>query len=274
MIVEISRTLSLLSPQWAFILSNGKIIETTLEDKSLSKMIRILNAIIHEIEVGNIIKVKELIIFRITFNCFIFLIGNIEKKELKKEFSKINAMFKERLINDYDNKRKTKKIDINLILFSMALEEGPTPINYLPTDYNDDLLFKVSMKSMLLLSVESEGAAKEMLSFQPYIDLDSLGIVYSFQIEDEKARGGAYDSALTILVDYKFRAVIYENYKIIESLINKTKKELIREYYTSKNYKQILNKLKNNLKNISFATIENEDLKSEMMEQIKKLAKL
>ena len=126
---------------------------------------------------------------------------------------------------------------------------------------------------MLALSIEKEGATKSMVSFQPFVDIKSLGIVYTFQFEDEKARGGAYDCAITVLVDYKYRALIYESYESIEIAFKEMEKELIAEYWSSKKYMDIFDKiLRKYFKNVSFETVEPVDLKDEMMDEIKKLA--
>ena len=73
-------------------------------------------------------------------------------------------------------------VRIDLILFSMALSEGPEPICYVPETHDPLSLFKITIKSMLSFSVESSGGHREMLSFQPYMDLHSLGITHLFQI--------------------------------------------------------------------------------------------
>ena len=77
MIVKISKILNSICSQWALILSNGKIIETSLNDKNFGKIkiLRILKAVINEMEIGSVIIVENLIIYRLTFDFFIFLGG-------------------------------------------------------------------------------------------------------------------------------------------------------------------------------------------------------
>jgi len=113
-----------------------------------------------------------------------------------------------------------------------------------------------------------------MISFQPYIDINSLGIVYLFQIEDANARGGAYDSAITVLVNYKYRGVIYENYDLVEKTLREAKEKFIKEYNSGKDYKRIIESTLENLDAVSFENIKHADIKAEMIQQIKKLAKL
>ena len=276
MILKISNILNSICSQWALILSNGKIIETSLEDKNLGKIkiLRILKAVINDMEIGSVIIIKNLVIFRLTFDFFIFLVGEIPRTILKQKFNEISAACKADIKHKFDIKNRSKNIKIKSVIFSMALDEGPIPIYYFPENFDDNDALKVAMKSLLLLSVESSGASSDMISFQPYIDLNSLGIVYLFQIEDVNARGGAYDSAITVLVNYKYRGIIYENYSLVEKTLREAKEQFIKEYNSEKNYKKIIESTLENLGTVSFENIEQEDIKAEMIEQVKKLAKL
>lgn len=276
MILKISSILNSICSQWALILSNGKIIETSLEDKNLGriKILRILKSVINDMEIGSVIIVKNLIIFRLTFEFFIMLVGEIPRIVLKQKFNEISAAYKADIKHIFDKKDRPKNVSIKSIIFSMALDEGPVPIYYFPENFDNNDAFKVSMKNLLLLSVETSGATKDMISFQPYIDLNSLGIVYLFQIEDINARGGDYDSAITVLVNYKFRGVIYENYNLVEKTLREAKEKFIKEYNSEKNYKKIIESTLENLDTVSFENIPHEDIKVEMIEQIQKLAKL
>jgi len=276
MFIKISKILNSICSQWVLILSNGKIIETSLEDKNLGKIkiLRILKAVINDMEIGSVIIVKNLIIFRLTFDFFIFLVGEIPRNILKKNFNEISAAYKADIKYKFDKKKRSKNVKIKSVIFSMALDEGPIPIYYLPENFDENDAFKISMKSLLLLSVESSGASRDMISFQPYIDLNSLGIVYLFQIEDTDARGGAYDSAITVLVNYKYRGVIYENYDLVEKTLREAKEKFNKEYNSGKDYKRIIESTLENLDAVSFENIKHEDIKAEMIQQIKKLAKL
>jgi hypothetical protein len=278
MIAKISEILNSISTLWSLLLSNGRIVACSdalsLENNTLVNIVKILRTIVNDIDIGTIYIVKELIIFRVSFNLFVFVKGTISKNVLRVKFKKIHSIYKnyqqEGIIEASEIEKKS--VDIKLILFSMALDVGPHPIFYYPPNFNSELAFKISMKSMLLLQIETEGAKKDMISFQPFVNLDALGIVLTFQIEDSKARGGAYDSALTILIDYKSRALIYEKYSQVEIMINHAKEYLLKEYYIgNENYGYVLTNLKKNLSKITFEALKGEDLKDEMIEQIKKL---
>jgi len=274
MILEITQILNSLSPKWAFFLSDGKVIRSTLEDDQLGKMLRVLKTVINEIEVGNVFIVKNLVIYRITFNFFIFILKKGDRPKIKEKLTQITRKYKDYLEEEFDKLAGVKEIKVNLVLLSMGLAEGPAPIIYIPPEFDEGLVLKVCMKSMLLLTMEGEGANKDMLSFQPYVELDSLGLVFIFQIEDSQARGGAYDAALTILVDYEDRALVYENYGKIETFLKQSKERILRAYQSDKNYAEVLEDLRVKVSDINFETVREEDIKTEMMEQIKKLTKL
>ncbi len=194
MIEKISTILNSFSSKWACVLSNGTIAETTLEDKSLSKakILRILKYIIKKSNVGSVVIFSDLVIYRPTADFFIFLIGQFPRNLIKDKFTEISSMYK-----DIDKKFKKKKkkseiIEIELILFSLSTEVGPDPIFYIPPNYDEDIVHKVCMKSILSLSVESEGAKKDMIAYQPFVDLDSLGIINTFQIKKKKCTWGSF----------------------------------------------------------------------------------
>ena len=274
MIDKITQILNSFSKKWACLLSNGTIVATTLPDQSLAKSrtLRILKRIIPETQVGSHIFYSDLVVYRPTTDFFIFVIGRYPRNMVKERFSEISRMYKG-IDKEYKKETKSYDVKLKLVLFSMNLDEGPTPIFYMPKSFDDAILYKVCMKSMLALSIEKEGATKSMVSFQPFVDIKSLGIVYTFQFEDEQARGGAYDCAITILVDYKYRALIYESYEAIEIAFKELKNEIIAEYWSTKRYKNIFDKiLRKYFKNASFESVEPVDLKDEMMEEIKKLA--
>ena len=276
MIDKITQVLNSFSKKWACLLSNGTIVETTLPDQSFAKTktLRILKKVIQETEAGSVVFYSDLVVYRPTTDFFIFVIGRYPRNTVKEKFAEISRMYKG-IDKEYKKETRSYEVKLKLVLFSMNLDEGPTPIFYMPKSFDDAILYKVCMKSMLALSIEKEGAVKSMVSFQPFVDIKSLGIVYTFQIEDEKARGGAYDCAITVLVDYKYRALIYESYELIEKAFKEMEKEVEAEYWSTKDYKSIFNTiLKKYFSNVTFETVEPVNLKEEMMDEIKKLARL
>ena len=199
MILEISQILNSFSTKWACLLSNGTIVETTIKDESIGKtrILRLLKKILQDTQVGSLLFYSDLVVFRPTNDFFIFVIGRFPRNLVKKKFTEITQLYN-RIDKEYRREKKYDAAKIKLILFSMSLEEGPEPVFYLPESFNDAIIYKVCMKSMLTLSIEQGGATKSMISFQPFVELDSLGIVYTFHIKDKKARGGEYDCAITV----------------------------------------------------------------------------
>ncbi|MBD3198329.1 MAG: hypothetical protein GF317_24985 [Candidatus Lokiarchaeota archaeon] len=276
MFTKISEILNTFSSQWALILSNGKVVDTNADNALLRKMVKVLKTIINDIEIDNVFIVDKLIIFRISFSLFVFVYGNPSKKIVKEKFSRIASLYEETL-QDQDNSlvSDSSEIEIKLIAFSMALNAGPTPIAHIPDDFEDDSVFKVCMKTMLLLQIESEGANKTMISFQPFIDLNSIGLICLFQIDDLDARGEAYDAAITVLIDYESRALLYDNYTYIEKVLIQSKNQILNEYdNNSKDYRGVLKDLRNRINHITLNDVEREDIRYDMIKQIKKLTNL
>jgi hypothetical protein len=276
MIIEISQVLNSFSTKWACLLSNGTIVETTLKDESIGKtrILRLLKKILPETQVGSVLFYSDLVVFRPTNDFVIFVMGRFPRNIVKEKFTEITQLYK-RIDKEYKREKKYDAAKLKLILFSMSLEEGPEPIFHIPKKFDEHMIYKICMKSMLTLSIEKGGATKSMISFQPFAELDSLGIIYTFHIKDKKARGGEYDCAITVLVGYEYRAIIYENYDLIERALKEIEKEIIKEYRTSKNYKKPIDAVLNKyFQNVSFETVEAADIKDEMLDEIKKLVKL
>ncbi|MGV9173562.1 MAG: hypothetical protein ACOC44_10645 [Promethearchaeia archaeon] len=274
MISEISKILDKAANHWAILLSDGTVLNSNLDNEVLAHMIRILKAIHHNVEINNIVLFKDLIIFKLTSTFFIFLKDDLPVEELKIFFRLISQKYKDPIEKKYPSQTCTEQIRADLVLFSMALEKGPEPISYIPADYDADEITKISMKSFLALQMETEGAKEDVVAFQPLIEQKALGIVYLFQIPDENARGNAYDGTLTVLVDYKYRAIIYENHSFLESMFRQIREDITAAYRRDQDYKEILMDLKNRVEANTFETVEKQELKEEMKQQIQKLAQL
>ena len=274
MISEISTILDKATDNWALLLSDGTVVDSNLDNEILGNMIRILKAIHQNVEINNIVLFEDLIIFKLTANFFIILKDKLPVAKLKTFFRLISKKYRESIERQYSTQKITKHIETNLILFSMALGKGPEPITYIPEQFNEDKVAKITMKSLLVLQMETEGAKEDMVSFQPFIEQKALGIIFLFQVEDERARGKAYDATLTILVDYKYRAIIYENHSALESLLKTIRNKITEAYRHDQNFKEILKELKEKIETLSFDIIEKQGLKEEMKQQIQKLAQL
>ena len=63
---------------------------------------------------------------------------------------------------------------------------------------------------MLTLAGEWSGATQNVVAYRPLIKEGYLGVILLFDIPYQKAHGNAYDAALTLIVDYRDRAFVYE----------------------------------------------------------------
>jgi hypothetical protein len=115
---------------------------------------------------------------------------------------------------------ETVKSILKSTIFSMSKETGPEPIAWRPTSMKETEILNISMKTMLTLTGEINGANKKMVSMQPFLQYDALGIIYLFQIPFEGARGNAFDSSITLLVNYGDRAIIYEKHNELEAILD------------------------------------------------------
>lgn len=206
-------------PKYAFVLSNGTILKSTISEENLLKITNIISNICEKLQVGSYLHTGKLYIFRISDSFLIFFLTDLNEKSIEPLFSDINAKFALKLARNYVRSSKTFRNIIKGLVFSMARSAGPAPLYWIPKDLDEKDAFLVSMKTLLNLTGELEGAHKEMLSFQPFIQYNALGIVYLFQVPFQSARGYAYDSSITLLVDYNERAIIYEKHNDIEKIL-------------------------------------------------------
>ncbi len=67
---------------------------------------------------------------------------------------------------------------------------------------------------------------------------------------------------------------VHKDFKNIEKTLREAKEKFNKEYNSGKDYKRIIKSTLENLDAVSFENIKHEDIKVEMIQQIKKLAKL
>jgi hypothetical protein len=261
-------------PKYAFVLSNGTILKSTIAEENLLKMTNVISNICEKLKVGSYLHTGKLYIFRITEYFFIFFLTDLDEKSIEHLLSDINERFSVKIARSYSQTPKTFKSIIKGIVFSMARAAGPEPLYWIPQDLSEKDAFLVSMKTLLNLTGEIEGAHKEMLSFQPFIQYNALGIVFLFQIPFNSARGKAFDSCITILADYNDRAIIYEKNKHLEMLLKIFANQLSKKFqkHADETGEQINSKLFSDdfediLKKLDGIVLEM-DKSSEVMEQM------
>lgn len=206
-------------PKCALLLSNGAIVSSHLEDEdALLRITRYVKNMEEEIQVGYYLRKKKLVIYRVTPHVFLMFFSRAPDDHVYAFLQDFTTRFAARLMEQFAEPPTTLKDITRAVVFSVMRDQGPEPICWHPRDFAHDLTLDVSMKSLLLLVGELEGAQKEVLSHRPFIKQDALGLIYLFELPDARARGGAFDCTITILLDYAHRGIVYEKSLEIETL--------------------------------------------------------
>lgn len=145
---------------------------------------------------------------------------------------------------------------IKSIILSIFDESGPTPKVYWPSDIDEAHRLLIAMKTISLLmgdAVYQNGTEIEGVNYfgiLPFPDLNLIGLTYFFLIADEKARGQAKASTITILIDEEKTSFFYENMKYLRIIIDKTASNL-QIADSLPEYKRIMDALKDELVDFS-----------------------
>jgi hypothetical protein len=159
----------------------------------------------------------------------------------------IYNQFYEKLDDQFHEVPDTFKKITNYVVISQAREMGPEPIGAFPKEVPDNILMKIAVKSMLMLTAERQGAIRGIPATIPFLEYHAMGVIFLFDVADENARGGAYDSCISILVDESYRPAIYENMFYLENIcIDAAEKVRANEKFDS-----VINHVLNELDNIS-----------------------
>ncbi|MFX1412048.1 MAG: ADP-ribosylation factor-like protein [Promethearchaeota archaeon] len=155
-----------------------------------------------------------------------------------------NLNSKKSKIPDENSKEKKDNI-IKSIVFSIFDENGPTPKLYWPPDLDEKARLSIAMKTISLLMGEAtyqDGSGIEGVNYfgiLPFPDLKLNGLTYFFLIPEEKARGQALASTITILINEDDRVFFYENMKYLRIIIDRAATK-IQEAANFDEYKGIL----------------------------------
>ncbi len=141
---------------------------------------------------------------------------------------------------------------IKAIVLSIFDSKGPTPKVYWPRDLKESSRLIIAMKSISLLmsdSIYQNGAGNKELSYfgiLPFPDLKLYALTYFFLIKDEKARGNAKASTITILIDESNISFFHENMKHLRPILEK-RAILVQKSKTYEENRKIINNLKEEL---------------------------
>lgn len=281
---SLSGVISQIVPKYALVLDSGSIIKSTISEDSIMQLTRFLPRICKELKPGTYMNQSQLFIYRMTTQFVIFLLTTKDKQEILTLLDDIGDQFTLKIAREFKlHADPTLGSIIKSIVFSVTTERGPELMDWTVNDaysINDKDAYKIAMKTMLNLTDELEGAKKKILFFQPFLMYDSLGISYLFQIPFPGARGGAFDSALTILVDFKHRATIYSLYKELEDILHAYEPHIVTEFQetykeniclTKDDFNGILVDLLHQIDQIKLKMLDSEELIDKMYNAVREL---
>ncbi len=142
------------------------------------------------------------------------------------------------------------------IIYTIVGDLGPTvKIHYPETEFDLPILELVAIKTMTLLTGE-EGRVPKEVSIISFVKYQLIGIVYHFEFKDEKSRGGAIDSNITVLFNEKYSSIAYKYSEQFEKLLKQVANEIIKNEISNNEQKihlilqQLYQKLLINLESI------------------------
>jgi len=285
LIDSISNMIEKVVIKYAIIIDNGVILKSTISESNILKIINFLPNLSEQLEPHSYIHSGKIYIYRITNHLLIILLTDLESRIIEHLISELDDRYSIRIEKEIETNPRTLKSIIKFIVFSMERSRGPEPLIWIPEEMDEKFAFKIAIKSLLNLTDEINGAnKKKMLAFQPLTENENLIITYLFQIPFKKARGGSYDSAISILSEYKERAVIYKNYNIIEQILDKVSDKLIKIFQENIDetgekinvllFRDELNSIINSFDSIPMNISKTDIVIEEMMDALKELKEI
>jgi len=286
---SLTRTLQgRLSPnvKYAYVLDTGSIIKSTISEENLLQLIKFLPRICKELKPGTYLHKFKLYIYRLTTQFLLFLLSDSDAHIITELMDEIGDQYSLKIARDFKLKPHTSLGSIvKSIVFTVTTEKGPELMDWMVIDHfvNDKDAYKIAMKTMLNLTDELEGAKKRVLFFQPFLSYNCLGISYLFQIPFPGVRGGAFDSAISILVDFQYRPIIYSLYKELEEILHGFEPKIAKQFQdtyhqdvclTRDDFNGILIDLKHRIDTIHLKLGNTDLLMEEMMNAVRELKEL
>ncbi|MHA1340637.1 MAG: hypothetical protein ACTSRZ_10905 [Promethearchaeota archaeon] len=281
----VSNVIENVTPKYAFITDNGIIVKSTIGEENLLKIVKLLPNLLEELDHGCYIHAGKIYIYMLTQHFIIVLLTDLEENIIEGLFYELDERYSIKIKKEYSELPKTLKSIVKYIVFSMARSMGPAPLYWIPQSLNEKDAFKIAMKSLLILSGEINGAnRKKMLAFQPLPEMDGLNICYIFQIPFNNARGGFFDSSISVICAYEDRAVVYQNYSNIENILSKGANRLTKtfisnanetgEFINEKIFDNILKEILDDFDSIPLNITKSAIVKDEMMRSLQELKEI
>jgi hypothetical protein len=261
----------------AFYKDDGSILLSSMSNDNAEKMGKLVKFYSRQMQINNYFEQDSnnvhLVLYRVSVSIFLVVISECNTEQVTNQLMEIFKKYSKRLDLLYHETPTTFKNIVRYIVIGQALDMGPEPVACYPEDIPQEIRMKISMKSILLLTGEKEGACRGIPAIIPFIEYNSMGIIFLFDVPNKNARGGAYDSCITILVDEAYRPVIYENMYSIETACVETA-EMIKD---GSDYSEVIDNLIDKLDKIDLRKTDtrskSHEIEGIMKEQIKRISK-
>ncbi len=259
----------------ALVLTNGVVIFNNFDEDAIYPLVRFVKDLESQVKPGFFVREDYLLTLRLSDHTFVLALSNLPDSDIIPLFSKLYENYSDKFNTLYQNPPKNVQDISKALIFSMALAQGPEPIAWVPSSFPEDQVLDFTIKSMLTLAGEFDGATQNVVAYRPFIKAGILGVIYLFDIPDATARGNAYDSALILLIDYRDRALIYEINQKLEKIFARGVSQFPSIWQDKKAVRAFLQTIIESLKTIPLrVTALGENLKEVMLSSIQDLRKL
>jgi hypothetical protein len=160
---------------------------------------------------------------------------------------------------------------ISGIVYSQFDEKlGPIAVVWIPSNLSLEKINNICLKSFNLMSAE-DGLIPKSLGIIPFPSINLKGLIKSLTIKDKTRRGGAIDSAITILFKEANDVIFYKYINTFETLCNKTALKISELVETGATKKELEEEVKSLYNSITETFVEYVMKKPESAESVKSL---
>jgi hypothetical protein len=241
--------------KYSFYTDEGTPVLSTMNQENTEKMGKLVKFNSRQMQINNYFEQTQnnmlLILYRLSESVFLVVISESPTDKVTGQLMEVFKRYAKRLDILFHEVPNTFKKITRYLVISQALAVGPESVATYPEDIQPDVSMKIAVKSMLLLTGEKQGAIRGIPATIPFIEYKAMAVIYLFDVQNKAARGGAYDSCISILVDESYRPAIYENMYAIENACGEAS-EMVK---AGKDFKEIVTFLLNKLDSIDLRKV-------------------
>lgn len=115
---------------------------------------------------------------------------------------------------------------LNGVIYSYFSDKGPEPKFWFPQSLDQDMLLKISVKTITLLAGES-GSATNQIAFIQFPEYNLSTLVYLFGIPKKEVRGSSEAVSIALLIRDKFSSLFHVNMGEIEIDLKELSEKII-----------------------------------------------